>query len=155
MMYGRGKSSPVIVAGKPASVTAAESVERRAGAKGNANQPARAGRPGVRHRGIVGTTVVGLEMKPVGEPYAGNPHVRFVATSGSRPQHRIIWRLLARSAREGLPYNRYAVIDLGVGLAEARLWIISSVRTVRRKAPWRRCLVRSCRSGGARRRGWR
>jgi hypothetical protein len=40
MMYGRGKSSPVIVAGKPASVTAAESVERRAGAKGNANQPA-------------------------------------------------------------------------------------------------------------------
>src|SRR5262249_37181175 len=23
------------------------------------------------------TTVVGLEMKPVGEPYAGNPHVRF------------------------------------------------------------------------------
>ena len=49
MMYGRGKSSPVIVAGKPAnkaqpdSVTAAESVERRAGAKGNANQPARTG----------------------------------------------------------------------------------------------------------------
>ena len=48
MVYGRGKSSPVIVAGKPAnkaqpdSVTAAESVERRAGAKGNANQPARA-----------------------------------------------------------------------------------------------------------------
>jgi hypothetical protein len=48
MMYGRGKSSPVIVAGKPNkaqpdSVTAAESVERRAGAKGNANQPARTG----------------------------------------------------------------------------------------------------------------
>src|SRR5215468_7695320 len=44
MMYGRGKSSPVIVARKPAnkaqpdSVTAAESVERRAGAEGNANQ---------------------------------------------------------------------------------------------------------------------
>ena len=34
MMYGRGKSSPVIVAGKPASVTAAESVERRAGPRG-------------------------------------------------------------------------------------------------------------------------
>src|SRR5262249_23065799 len=29
------------------------------------------------------TTVVGLEMKPVGEPYAGNPHVRFdVGMSG-------------------------------------------------------------------------
>ena len=44
MMYGRGKSSPVIVAGKPAnkaqpdSVPAAESVERTAGAEGNANQ---------------------------------------------------------------------------------------------------------------------
>jgi hypothetical protein len=44
MMYGRGKSSPALVAGKPAnkaqpdSVTAAESVERRAGAKGNAGQ---------------------------------------------------------------------------------------------------------------------
>jgi hypothetical protein len=41
MMHGRGKSSPVI-AGKPANkaqpetVTAAETVERRAGAKGNA-----------------------------------------------------------------------------------------------------------------------
>ena len=44
MMHGRGKSSPVIVARKPANkadpdtVSAAESVERRAGAKGNANQ---------------------------------------------------------------------------------------------------------------------
>ena len=49
MMYGHGKSSPVIVAGKPAnkaetkSVAAAESVERRAGAKGNANQRLRTG----------------------------------------------------------------------------------------------------------------
>ena len=49
MMYGRGKSSPVIVAGKPANkaepntVAAAESVERRAGAKGNANQRLRTG----------------------------------------------------------------------------------------------------------------
>jgi len=49
MMYGRGKSSPVIVAGKPAnnadpdSVSAAESVERRAGAKGNADQRPRTG----------------------------------------------------------------------------------------------------------------
>ena len=40
MMYGRGKSSPVIVAGKPAnnadpdSVSAAESVERRQGPRG-------------------------------------------------------------------------------------------------------------------------
>jgi RNA-directed DNA polymerase len=46
MMHGRGKSSPVIVAGKPANkadpdtASAAESVERRAGTKGNANQHA-------------------------------------------------------------------------------------------------------------------
>ena len=49
MMHGRGKSSPVIVARKPANkadpetVSAAESVERRAGAEGNANQHARTG----------------------------------------------------------------------------------------------------------------
>src|SRR5262245_22385937 len=41
MMYGREKSDSAIVAGKPtnnAVLTAAESVERRAGAKGNASQ---------------------------------------------------------------------------------------------------------------------
>ena len=47
--HGRGKSSPVIVARKPANkadpetVSAAESRERRAGAEGNANQHARTG----------------------------------------------------------------------------------------------------------------
>ncbi len=47
MMHGRGKSSPVIVAGKPAnkadpnSVSAAESEERRAGAEGNVDQQTR------------------------------------------------------------------------------------------------------------------
>ena len=52
MMHGRGKSSPVIVARKPANkadpetVSAAESVERRAGAKGNADQPATNGTQG-------------------------------------------------------------------------------------------------------------
>ena len=41
MMHGREKSDSAIVAGKPtnkALSTAAEPVERRAGAKGNANQ---------------------------------------------------------------------------------------------------------------------
>ena len=41
MMHGRGKSGPVIVAGKPtngAERSAAEPVERRAGTKGNASQ---------------------------------------------------------------------------------------------------------------------
>ena len=55
MMNGRGKSSPVIVVMKlankaePKSVAAAESVERRAGTKGNAASKARAGlRTGLR-----------------------------------------------------------------------------------------------------------
>ena len=42
MMHGREKSDSAIVAGKPtnkAVATAAEPVERRAGAKGNANRP--------------------------------------------------------------------------------------------------------------------
>jgi hypothetical protein len=46
MMHGREKSDSAIVAGKPtnkAVPTAAEPVERRAGAKGNASQQSRAG----------------------------------------------------------------------------------------------------------------
>jgi RNA-directed DNA polymerase len=46
MMHGRGKSDSAIVAGKPtnkAVPTAAEPVERRVEAKGNASQQARAG----------------------------------------------------------------------------------------------------------------
>ena len=41
MMHGRGKSDSAIVAGKPtnkATTVAAEPVERRAGAEGNANR---------------------------------------------------------------------------------------------------------------------
>jgi hypothetical protein len=41
MMYGRGKSDEAVVAGKPANKaerSAAESVKRRAEAKGNASQ---------------------------------------------------------------------------------------------------------------------
>jgi RNA-directed DNA polymerase len=46
MMHGREKSDSAILAGKPtnkAVSTAAEPVERRAEAKGNASQQARAG----------------------------------------------------------------------------------------------------------------
>ena len=46
MMHGRGKSDSAIVAGKPtnkAGQTAAEPVERRAEAKGNASQRAASG----------------------------------------------------------------------------------------------------------------
>src|SRR5215470_7057514 len=93
MMYGRGKSSPVIVAGKPAnkaqpdSVTAAESVERRAGAKGNANQPARTGLS-AGSRVVLALASIRQAARldcqyPRWEPYAGKLHVR-VCAGGAR-----------------------------------------------------------------------
>jgi hypothetical protein len=88
MMHGRGKSSPVIVARKPANkadpdtVSAAESVERRTGAKGNANQHAT-------YRTQCRARVVALAsirqavrfdcQNPRWEPYAGKLRVRFCA----------------------------------------------------------------------------
>jgi hypothetical protein len=98
MMYGRGKSSPVIVARKPANkaqpetVTAAESVEPRAGAKGNADQPATN-----RTQGRVRVAASGLALAlasirqaalpdrqyPRWEPDAGKLHVR-VCAGGAR-----------------------------------------------------------------------
>jgi hypothetical protein len=88
MMHEREKSDPAVVAGKPvnnAERSAAESVEPRAGTKGNADQQStswtlsqtsvtqaldripRAAylQPAVTH--------------PRWEPYAGKPHVRFCA----------------------------------------------------------------------------
>src|SRR6516162_9974999 len=97
MMYGRGKSSPVIVAGKPAnkaqpdSVTAAESVERRAGAKGNANQPARTGLS-AGSRVVLALASIRQAARldcqyPRWEPYAGKLHVRVCA--GGREATRV------------------------------------------------------------------
>ena len=92
MMYGHGKSSPVIVAGKPAnkaqpdSVTAAESVERRAGAKGNADQPATY-RTQCRARvalALASIRQAALDRQnPRWEPYAGKLRVR-VCAGGAR-----------------------------------------------------------------------
>ena len=93
MMHGREKSDLVIVARKPANkakeptadasagVNAAESVERRAGAKGNAHQQsthwtqrqARVTQALDRIRQAFAVT------HPRREPYAGKPHVRFCA----------------------------------------------------------------------------
>jgi len=94
MMYGRGKSSPVIVAGKPANkaepntVAAAESVERRAGAKGNANQPARTGlSAGLRVVSALASIRPAARLDcqyPRWEPYAGKLRVRFWCSEASR-----------------------------------------------------------------------
>ena len=94
MMHGHEKSDPVIVAVKPANKArkapcggvcggehAAESVERRAGAKGNADQQstywtqsqARVSQALERIRQLVAVT------HPRWEPYAGKPHVRICA----------------------------------------------------------------------------
>jgi putative ABC transport system substrate-binding protein len=89
MMHGREKSRPVIVAGKPANkgqpetVTAAESVERRTGAEGNANQPAT---NRTQSRTPVAAARLALarirqaalpdSQDPRWEPYAGKLHVR-------------------------------------------------------------------------------
>ena len=96
MMHGCGKSSPVIVAGKPANkaqpetVTAAESVERRTGAKGNADQPATnrtQGRARVAASGLALASIRQAAMLdcqyPRWEPYAGKLHVR-VCAGGAR-----------------------------------------------------------------------
>src|SRR3974377_2092147 len=119
MMHGRGKSTPCIVAGKrankaqPETVTAAESVERRAGAKGNADQPAT---NRTQRRARVAASGLALALAnirqaamldcqyPRWEPYAGKLQVR-VCAGGARqlaslPRHnRIECRIVTRPER--------------------------------------------------------
>src|SRR5262245_38137267 len=84
MMHGPEKSDRAIVAGKPANKaeqSAAESVERRAAAKGNAHQQstywtqsqARVSQALERIRQAIAV------IHPRWEPYAGKPLVRFCA----------------------------------------------------------------------------
>src|SRR3974390_934295 len=98
MMHGCGKSSPVIVAGKPANkaqpetVTAAESAERRTGAKGNADQPA-TNRTQCRARVAASGLALALAsirqaamldcQYPRWEPYAGKLQVRVWCSGAS------------------------------------------------------------------------
>ena len=83
MMHGGGKSDEAIVAMKPANNaerSAAELVERRAEAKGNANRQRT-----LRTLCRDGVTQALGRVRPIGrgyprwEPYAGKPHVRFCA----------------------------------------------------------------------------
>src|SRR5262245_17863066 len=101
MMHGREKSDLAIVAMKPANkankptaeastgANAAEPVERRAGAKGNAHQQsthwtqsqARVSQALERIRHVFAVT------HPRWEPYAGKPHVRFCAGGACDETH--------------------------------------------------------------------
>ena len=84
MMQGREKSDPAIVAMKPtnkAEQSAAESVERRAGTKGNAGQQSTRR---TQSRISVSQALKRIRQAsavthPRWEPYAGKPHVRFCA----------------------------------------------------------------------------
>src|SRR3974390_1376740 len=92
MMHGRGKSSPVIVARKPANkadpetVSAAESMERRAGAEGKTTQNARTGlRAGYAWSWLASIHQAAMLdcQNPRREPYAGKLQVR-VWAGGAR-----------------------------------------------------------------------
>jgi RNA-directed DNA polymerase len=83
MMYGHEKSDPAIVAVKPANKaerSAAESVERRAGTKGNAGQQST---HRTQRRASVSQALERIRqfavIYPRWEPYAGKPHVRICA----------------------------------------------------------------------------
>src|SRR5437763_11526998 len=84
MMHGHEKSDLAIVALKPANKaeqSAAESVERRAGTKGNAD---RQSTHWTQSRASVSQELEGIRQvfavtHPRWEPYAGKPHVRICA----------------------------------------------------------------------------
>src|SRR5712671_15683 len=83
MMHEREKSDPTVVAVKPvnnAERSAAEPVEPRAGAKGNAEQHSTCR---AQYRVSVSQALERIRQvrrqHPRGEPYAGKPHVRFCA----------------------------------------------------------------------------
>ena len=87
MMHGREKSDSAIVAGKPtnkAVPTAAEPVEPRAGAKGNANQQStdRAQNRVIRVTGAGARTASVAVTYPRWEPCAGIPLARIWAGGG-------------------------------------------------------------------------
>jgi len=88
MMHERGTSDLVIVAVKPANKaerSAAELVERRAGAKGNADQqstsrtPSRTSVTQALDRIPRAAYLQSAVTHPRWEPYAGKPHVRICA----------------------------------------------------------------------------
>src|SRR5215471_13183031 len=106
MMHGPEKSDLAIVAGKPANKaeqSAAESVERRAGAKGNAGQQSTFR---TQSRANVSQALERIRQAlavthPRWEPYAGKPPVRFCAGGvrcNARP-YRYATVLLAQADR--------------------------------------------------------
>ena len=84
MMHGPEKSDPAIVAVKPANKaeqSAAESVEPRAGTKGNVDQQSTCRTQSRIHvsQALERIRRMLAVTHPRWEPYAGKPHVRFCA----------------------------------------------------------------------------
>jgi hypothetical protein len=119
MMYGRGKSDEAIVAGKPANKaerSAAEQVERRAEAKGNAGQQRTLWTPCQAQRatgaGRMRTTASAMErLDPRWEPYAGKLHVRICA--GGEEQSSSLPRPIARASDSNAIFWRNKATDRG------------------------------------------
>ncbi len=120
MMHGHEKSDLVIVAMKPANkakeprcggvcgANAAESVERRAGAKGNAHQHKHAldSEPGRVSQALERIRPAFAVTHPRWEPYAGKPHVR-------------IWAAACDETHVPIATNRRGFITLVGGAATA------------------------------------
>jgi hypothetical protein len=115
MMHGPEKSDLAIVAGKPANKaeqSAAESVERRAGTKGNANQQsthwtqsqARVSQALERIRQAFAVT------HPRWEPYAGKPHVRFWCSDSERVPNVSRSRYRCPSSSQWSGYNARSAV---------------------------------------------
>ena len=114
MMHGREKSDSAIVAGKPtnkAVLTAAEPVERRAGAKGNANQQStdRAQNRATVSQALERVRQVFAVTHPRREPCAGIPLARIWAgaVSNDRPYRDLAPRFKGGSLKRRRTFPRF------------------------------------------------
>src|SRR5262249_43587315 len=164
MMHGREKSDLAIVAMKPANkaneptaeastgANAAESVERRAGAKGNAHQQstqwtqsqARVSQALERIRHVFAVT------HPRWEPYAGKPHVRSCAggVRGTAGPYRYSAAISSRCSAARLHGRSRRARSRASRCGGLVCSLPPSTRTIRKCGPALQVLCRPCGSWG-------